>query len=267
MNAFAHLVGFYDDGRTVLHLPPGGRRDHRCVATRRAVAEFPVLPAQGRFHPHVLPGAGQRRGGVRAVQPERFAINIARRCFSYQSTPENRPLRHAGCCQHHIRLNRPPAHAAGRTPRWTIMFAEALARPSEMVYTSHGLPNLYKNALALDVKNLQNNPHEPTAMSTFRITPPAAILGALSLFLMPAHAGLRPDHRHDGPRRLCGDLLLGEARTPKYRFRSRGQWNLLEPSHRCPAARSRHPALCLGQPMLTCTVRPHRTMPRRPITP
>ena len=57
------------------------------------------------------------------------------------------------------------------------------------MYTAHGLPNLYKNALALAVKTLHNNPHEPSAMNTFRITLPATFLGALSLFLLPATPG------------------------------------------------------------------------------
>ena len=57
------------------------------------------------------------------------------------------------------------------------------------MYNTLGLPNPYKNALALAVKNLHNNPHATTAMNIFRTTPPAAVLGALSLFLLPATQG------------------------------------------------------------------------------
>ncbi len=70
------------------------------------------------------------------------------------------------------------------------MSAEELARPDHRVYTDCDLPNLYKNALALAAKNLHNNPHEHTAMNIFRTTPPAVVLGALSLFLLPATQGV-----------------------------------------------------------------------------
>ncbi len=70
------------------------------------------------------------------------------------------------------------------------MFSKWVARPAQGVYDTYGLPNLYKNALALAVRNLHNNPHQHTAMNIFRITPPAVALGALSLCLLPASQGL-----------------------------------------------------------------------------
>ena len=49
MNAFAHLVGFYDDGRTVVHLHPAGPDVEDASARGGSALEFEVYPPKPGF--------------------------------------------------------------------------------------------------------------------------------------------------------------------------------------------------------------------------
>ena len=49
MNAFAHLVGFYDDGRTVVHLHPTGPDVEDAAARGGPALEFRIYPPQPGF--------------------------------------------------------------------------------------------------------------------------------------------------------------------------------------------------------------------------
>ncbi len=73
MNAFAHLVGFYDEqnGRSPA---PGGRRYSESRTAWRACARLHFLSVEGWLHPALQPGEDRREDALRPIQSECGAV-------------------------------------------------------------------------------------------------------------------------------------------------------------------------------------------------